>query len=87
MVLFNNLRNFWINFIVYNKKKLFFTYPTISFCFSSIVLMLILYQYFDIFGIGLAMLLSSIISLIVTLYYVKKLKYEILCNKYIFISF
>ena len=49
MVLFNNLRNFWINFIVYNKQKAYFsTYPTISFCFSSIVLMLILYQYFDI---------------------------------------
>ena len=84
MVLFNNLRNFWINFIVYNKQKAFFLLIHNFFCFSSIVLMLILYQYFDIFGIGLAMLLSSIISLIVTLYYVKKLKYEIR-NKYIFI--
>ena len=46
--------------------------------------MLILYKYLDIIGIGLSMLISSIISLIVTLLFVKKLKYKIFDINYIF---
>lgn len=88
MVLFLNLRSFWLDFIMYNKKKAYFTtFPTISFSLSSIILMLILYKYLDIVGIGLSMLISSIISLIVTLLFVKKLKYKIFNINYIFFCF
>ena len=50
---FNNVRGFWLNIIVYHKEKAYFaTYTTMTYCLTSIVLMLILYKNLDFFWSG-----------------------------------
>ena len=84
---FNNVRGFWLNIVVYHKDKAYFaTYTTMTYGLTSIILMSIFYKHLDFFGVALAILISSFISLIVVLITVKKLKYPIYGIKYIFFS-
>ena len=78
LVMYNNLRTFWLNFLLFDKKKAYLImYPNLMFFFTSIIFMILFFKIFNVIGIAIALLLASFLSLLVTLYYVKKLGYQI----------
>ena len=77
-VFFNNIRVFWLNFILFDKKKVYLViFSTMTFSFLSITIMLLTYKSYGIVGIASSILFARFSSLIVILVLVKQLKYKI----------
>ena len=86
-VFFNNIRVFWLNFILFEKKKAYLiTFSTITFSSLSILAMFMSYKSYGIIGIASSILFARFCSLIVTLIIVKYLKYQIFGLKKILVS-
>ena len=86
-IFFNNLRIFWMNFILFDKNKAYLVFiSTAIFSIFSIVIMILTYKTHGIIGIAFSILIARFLSLITTMIVVKKLNFYIFGYHYIFYS-